>query len=284
MDTNRLAYELTAQESTRWQQGGLAARQLQQQMAEVHRQGSLGLAPYLDVWHPDGILAAQHAALMPPPAQAPTVAATPTRQAEAAQDVPRATEPSASVARAQLDGRLVEATTVTAYQMSPTESAAWAQGAHDTRQVSAKIGAGLQDAVPGRAVPILMSDGRWAYTHGSNAVQILAEELRHVHPLQAFSAKMGRLREQLGDLSSGVRLDVSVQVGAPASSLQASMKTLEEKVDALVSWRDSLDANGHTHGAASATPIERLQVQMAQVAAAGANREPARQNGHGLGM
>ena len=46
-DNAWLTYQLSQTESTVWQQGGPAALALQQQLAEIHRQGGLGFASFL---------------------------------------------------------------------------------------------------------------------------------------------------------------------------------------------------------------------------------------------
>lgn len=233
MADSRLTYQLTSAESMRWQQGGEAALMLQHQLAEIHHQGSLGLAPLLDVLYPDGMLAAQYT----PSGQGPAAQRTGPAQVSVE-------EPSQSSSR--LEGTLFRTSTVTAYQMSAEESTAWARGNQDTRNVTATVATGLREAAGSRAVPVLLNDGRWAYTHGSNPLQIMAEEFRHWHPLQGFAAQMGQLRERLSDLSSGVQVQFSMQLGNPSATVQASLKTLEQRVDQLTSWRESLGTNGPT--------------------------------------
>ena len=153
-DTNRLLYELSQAESTVWQQGGPAAIALQHQLAELHRQGSLGFASFLDVFHPDGILAAQHAAYTAQQTQPAPLVAQPQALSQAPEpqrSQEQVTPPVRDLGRAE--GTLIEASTVVAYQMSADESAAWSRGGHEARMVEANIGDALKDVTTTRGVP-----------------------------------------------------------------------------------------------------------------------------------
>jgi hypothetical protein len=210
-DSNRLLYELSQAESTVWQQGGPAALALQHQLAELHRQGSLGLASLLEVFHPDGTLAAQHTAQTPVQVQA-------SPQGEQAPSFSQVQEPSLSQGHmaspvrdlGRAEGTLIETSTVVAYQMSANESAAWSRGDHEARMVEANIGDALKDVTTAQPVAVLLDDGRSAYTQGESL-------------LQAFTASMGLLRDRLTALASGVQVhaDLSVQFGRPQQATQA---------------------------------------------------------------
>jgi hypothetical protein len=202
---------------------------LQQWLADLDRQGRPGMLPLFEMFRPQGRQAAHEpipGSTAPPlPSQAPSPA------------------PSA---RTQLEGRLFEATTVTAYQMSARESYDWVRGNDPSRQVTATIAEGLKEVASGKAVPVLLEDGRTAYTHGTNPVQILAKEIELWHPLQRMSAQLSQLQDRLSTLSQGFQVQMSVQVGTPRDAMQDTLTTLEQRVDQLTSRLDSLTATGHT--------------------------------------
>jgi hypothetical protein len=221
-DSNRLVYELSQAESTRWQQGGPAALAFQHQLAELHRQGMFGLSPSLDVVHPDGILAAQHTAHAPAQDQAaPQVAQTfslPAEERHPGQEQEAA--PVRDLGRAE--GTLIETATVTAYQMSANESAAWSRGDHEARMVEANIGDALKDVGTHQPVAVLLDDGRAMYTQGESL-------------FETFTASMSLLRDRLSALASGVQvhLDFSVQLGKPQTTAQTGLEALQERAEHL---------------------------------------------------
>jgi hypothetical protein len=219
--TPALRYDLSPTESTVWQQGGQPARLLQQQLAETHRQGSLGLAPALEVLHPDGTLAAQYTVQAPAPVE----------QAPALSQV-QVPAPARDLGRAE--GTLIETSTVVAYQMSANESAAWSRGEHEARMVEANIGDALKDVTTTRGVPVLLDDGRAVYTHGGNLFQTMTESLE-------------LLRDRLGAIASGfqVHMDVSVQLGPPRGTSQDAIAALQQRADQLT---DPTPQRGHSLG------------------------------------
>jgi hypothetical protein len=220
-DNARLLYHLSQADSTVWQQGGPAALALQHQLAELHRQGSLGLASILEVFHPDGTLAAQHTAQTPVQVQASS-------QGEQAPSFSQVQEPSLSQGhmaspvrdRGRAEGTLLATSTITAYQMSANESAAWSRGDHEARMVEATIGDALTDVGTTQPVAVLLDDGRAAYTHGGTLFQTMTEAL-------------SLLRDRLSRLASGVQvhMDVSVHLGAPRGSSQDAFATLQQRAD-----------------------------------------------------
>jgi hypothetical protein len=209
-DNPQLVYELSQAESARWQRGGAAALLLQQQLAEAHRQGSLGFARDLDVFHPDGILAAQYTAYEAPqvPPQAPALSQV---------QVPA---PVRDLGRTE--GTLIETPMITAYQMSARESAAWSRGEHEARMVEANIGDALKDVTTSQPVAVLLDDGRAVYTRGDNVLQTMTDAL-------------GVLRDRLSALASGVQvhMDVSVQLGTPRGASQDTIGALQQRADQL---------------------------------------------------
>jgi hypothetical protein len=222
-DSNRLLYQLSQAESTLWQQGGPAALAFQYQLAELHRQGSLGLMPILDVLHPDGILAAQHLAYGPTEVQttAQSMSSVASSQAQdTVQSQMSIPSPVRDLGRAE--GSLIETSTVTAYQMSARESAAWSRGDHEARMVEANIGDALKDVTTSQPVAVLLDDGRAVYTRGDNVLQTMTDAL-------------GVLRDQLSALASGVQvhMDVSVQLGTPRGASQDTIGALQQRADQL---------------------------------------------------
>jgi hypothetical protein len=228
-DNARLTYQLSQTESTVWQQGGPAALALQHQLAEIHRQGGLGLASFLEVFHPDGILAAQHTAPAPQLAQpAPQVAQT---QAPALEQG-HVAAPARDLGRAE--GTLIETSTVVAYQMSANESAAWSRGEHEARMVEANIGDALKNVGTSYPVAVLLDDGRAVSTHGGTLFQTMTESLE-------------LLRDRLGAIASGfqVHMDVSVQLGTPRGTASEAMATLQQRADQLT---QPPPQRGHSQG------------------------------------
>jgi hypothetical protein len=214
-DNARLRYQLSQTESTVWQQGGPAALALQQQLAELHRQGSLGFASFLEVFHPDGILAAQHTA--PAPQQAPS--SPPVVQVPSPSQV-QVPSPARDLGRAE--GTLLETSTITAYRMSANESAAWSRGEHEARMVEANIGDALKEVTTSQPVAVLLDDGRAAYTHGGTMLQTMSEAI-------------SLLRDRLSALASGVQvhLDFSVQLGTPRGTVQDAVGALQQRANQL---------------------------------------------------
>jgi hypothetical protein len=215
----RFRYELTAEESRRWQQGGLEAQRLQHQLAEMQRQGGFTLAPFLDVVHPDGILAAQFAA---PGADG---------VADAQQALPSASTASPAV-RAPAEGTLTSR--VTGYHMSAEESADWKQGGTSTQAVRATIGAHLDGATGGRGVPVYLDDGRWAYTHGPKVWQTVQAEVGTMLPVATVRDQMRALGERFAALREGMDVSLHVSIGRGTQTpMQESLKALEQRVEQL---------------------------------------------------
>jgi hypothetical protein len=108
------------------------------------------------------------------------------------------------------EGTLIETSTVTAYQMSANESAAWSRGDHEARMVEANIGDALKDVTKSQPVAVLLDDGRAMWTQGESL-------------LETFTASIGLLRDRLTALASGVQVhaDLSVQFGRPQQATQA---------------------------------------------------------------
>ena len=75
------------------------------------------------------------------------------------------------------EGTLIETSTVTAYQMSANESAAWSSGDHEARMVEANIGDALKDVGTSQPVAVLLDDGRAMYTHGGDLFQTMTASL-----------------------------------------------------------------------------------------------------------
>jgi hypothetical protein len=196
---------------------------LQQWLADMERQGQRGMTPLLGLFQPQS----QHAgsAAAPMPSHVPS--------------------PDAS-ARSQLEGRLFTAQTVTAYQMSPGETYDWVRGNAPTRQVMATIAEGLKEAAPGKAVPVLLQDGRTAYTHGTNPMQILAKEIELWRPMQRLSAQLSQFQERVNSLAQGFQVQMSIQMGRPASAMQDALTRLEERVDQLTARMDRLTTTDRT--------------------------------------
>src|SRR5262249_5854518 len=149
-------------------------------------------------------------------------------------------------ARDQLEGRLFTAQTVTAYQMSPRETYDWVRGNDPTRQVMATIAEGLKDAAPGKAVPVLLQDGRTAYTHGTNPLQILAKEIELWRPMQRLSAQLSQFQERVNSLAQGFQVQMSVQMGTPRPVMQEALTRLEERIDQLTARLDRLTTTDRT--------------------------------------
>jgi hypothetical protein len=189
---------------------------LQQWLADLDRQGQRGMTPLLGLFQPQSPQATHGptpgSAAAPGPSQAPTAAAS---------------------ARDQLEGRLFTAWAVTAYQMSPRETYDWVRGNDPTRQVMATIAEGLKDAAPGKAVPVLLQDGRTAYTHGTNPLQILAKEIELWRPMQRLSAQRSQFQERVNSLAQGFQVQMSVLMGTPRPAMQDALTRLEERVDQL---------------------------------------------------
>jgi hypothetical protein len=214
-NTPALRYHLSPTESTVWQQGGQPALLLQQQLAETHRQGSLGLAPTLEVLHPDGTLAAQYT--IQTPAQGPSP--SPVEQAPSPSQV-QVPSPARDLGRAE--GTLLETSTITAYRMSANESAAWSRGEHEARMVEANIGDALKDVTTSQPVAVLLDDGRAVYTHGGTMLQTMSEAI-------------SLLRDRLSALASGVQvhMDFSVQLGTPRGTVQDAVGALQQRANQL---------------------------------------------------
>jgi hypothetical protein len=208
---------------------------LQQWLADLDRQGQRGMTPLLGLFQPQGRQDAPN-----------------TIPGSAAPPLPSQTPSPPPSARTPLEGRLFAATTVTAYQMSARESYDWVRGDGPSRMVTATIAEGLREAAPGKAVPVLLEDGRTAYTHGTNPVQILRKEWELWHPLQRMSAQLSQLQDRVSALTQGFQVQMSVQVGTPRDTLQTALTTLEQRVDQLTSRLDRLTSTGHTHRDAEA--------------------------------
>jgi hypothetical protein len=226
-DNARLLYELSAAQSTLWQQGGPVAVAMQQQLAELHRQGGFGFYTAMEVVHPDGMLAAYHTTERetPAPATLQGIPVLASEQSQASVDsqapaIERAQAQTADLGRAE--GTLIETATITAYQMSANESAAWSRGDHEARMVEANIGDALKDVGTHQPVAVLLDDGRAMYTHGSTM-------------FQDMSAALGLLRDRLSALASGVQvhLDFSVQLGRPQPTAKAGLEALQERAEQL---------------------------------------------------
>jgi hypothetical protein len=205
-------YTLTADESSRWQRGGVAALALQHQLAELHRQGSLGLEPRLEVFHPDGILAAQHQLPLPQDTTPlPKEAATLLTQ-EPASGLAQASQTAQTPAMSRVEGTLYTTPRVTAYQMSARASAAWSRGGAEARAVEAAIGDALQDFAPSQGVPVLLDDGRAMYTYGGSAMQEVTS---------ALSLLWDRARQLAPsfDMQFDVSLHLGTHDGTPRSEL-----------------------------------------------------------------
>jgi hypothetical protein len=201
---------------------------LQQWLAEMERQGQRGMTPLLGLFQPQS-----------PQAGGPT----PGSPAAPVPSQPPSTDASA---RSQLEGRLFTAQTVTAYQMSARETYDWIRGNDASRQVTATIAEGLKEAAPGTAVPVLLQDGRTAYTHGTNPVQILAKEIELWHPLQQLSAQLSQFQERVNSLAQGFQVQMSVQMGTPRPAMQDALARLEERVDQLTARLDRLTTTDRT--------------------------------------
>ena len=117
---------------------------------------------------------------------------------------------------------MIETSTVTAYQMSAKESAAWSRGDHEARMVEANIGDALKDVTTTQAVPVLIDDGRAVYTHGGTIFQTMTEAL-------------GLLQDRLDGLSRGleVHMDSRSALGPQPDTMQTSVATLQDRVDQL---------------------------------------------------
>ena len=151
----------------------------------------------------------------------PRIRRSSTPQAAQAPALPDPKVPS-RVTLGRAEGTLLETSTVTAYQMSANESAAWSRGDHEARMVEANIGDALKDVATSQPVAVLLDDGRAMYTHGGDLFQTLTES-------------MSLLRDRLSALTSGaqVHLDFSVQIGAPRGSSQDAIATLQQRADQL---------------------------------------------------
>jgi hypothetical protein len=221
-DNARLLYELSAAHSTLWQQGGPAAVAMQQQLAELHRQGSFGMYTAMEVVHPDGMLAAYHTTereTQGPSALQGMRELAPEQSQEPGLSREHVSAPVRDLGRAE--GTLIETSTVTAYRMSANESAAWSRGDHEARMVEANIGDALKDVNTTQPVAVLLDDGRAMYTHGSTMFQDL-------------TAALGLLRDRLSALASGVQvhLDFSVQLDRPQTA-QTAIEALQERAESL---------------------------------------------------
>jgi hypothetical protein len=130
--------------------------------------------------------------------------------------------------------------------MSARETYDWVRGNNTSRQVTATIAEGLKEAAPGKAVPVLLEDGRTAYTHGTNPVQILAKEIELWHPLQRMSAQLSQFQERVNSLAQGFQVQMSVQMGTPRPAMQDALTRLEERVDQLTARLDRLTTTERT--------------------------------------
>jgi hypothetical protein len=202
---------------------------LQQWLADMERQGQRGMTPLLSLFpspgHPTAQAATPGSAAAPVPGQAPTADAS---------------------ARRPLEGQLFTTQTVTAYQMSPGETYDWIRGNEPSRQVTATIAEGLKEAAPGKAVPVLLQDGRTAYTHGTNPVQILAKEIELWRPMQRLSAQLSQFQERVNSLAQGFQVQMSLQMGCPPSTMQDALTRLEDRVDHLTARLDRLTTTDRT--------------------------------------
>jgi hypothetical protein len=141
--------------------------------------------------------------------------------------------------------------------MSAQETYDWIRGNDASRQVTTTIAEGLKEAAPGKAVPVLLQDGRTAYTHGTNPIQILAKEIELWHPLQRLSAQLSQFQERVNSLAQGFQVQMSLQMGTPRPAMQDALTTLEQRVDQLTARLDRLittDRTSHdTDAGATAT-------------------------------
>lgn len=216
-------YTLTAEESARWQRGGMAALALQQQLAELHRQGSLGMEPRLEVFHPDGILAAQHQVSLPTnPVPSRTLDATMGLAHEPTSGRAPSPRETQMPATSRVEGTLYTTPRATAYQMSARESAAWSRGGAEARAVEAAIGDALHDFAPSQGVPVLLDDGRAMYTAGGSSMHEVASALR-------------LLWDRASQLtpSFNMHLDVSLSLGTQDGTPRTELAQLERRLDQL---------------------------------------------------
>jgi hypothetical protein len=99
---------------------------------------------------------------------------------------------------------MVEETVITAYRMSAEESYQWIQGNNATREVEGRIAERLDEVQAPRHVPVLLQDGRHAYTTGGE------------RPLQTLLGAMREVRERLlalrDALAQGVDITVSLRL------------------------------------------------------------------------
>jgi hypothetical protein len=169
-------YRMTLAESDAYRHGGPDAAQTRAAILFEH----VGIGLPVAVLHPDG---------------RPAFYLT-------AQDTARAPEPTRPLASPE--GTLVEQTVVTAYRMSPEESYKWIQGDGATREVEDRIAERLDEAQAPRHVPVLLQDGRHAYTTGGE------------RPLQTLLGAMSEVRERLlalrDALAQGVDITVSLRL------------------------------------------------------------------------
>jgi hypothetical protein len=176
----RLLYYLSAEASLACRQQGAEALQIQQRLWETYQR--LGITDTVDLVHPTGAVAYTLAPEGLVAAQQPTAPRAPAQDARLAPGTIEATE------------------VVTAYRMSAEESALWAQGDGVTRAVERTIADRLEEAQAPRAVPVLLQDGRHAYTTGGE------------RPLQTLLGAMSEVRERLLALREALHHQIDITV------------------------------------------------------------------------